>query len=114
MYSRGHLDSPDVNRDESRRLADGGRQQSRMRNARVFGAPPGSKTGACAHRGSLGTRESRLSPCRDNRKLRCTGLLRDLALSIFSFGWMTSLPLVRVETQRTEVGKVSCDDSLIK
>ena len=33
-------------------------------NARVFGTPPGSKSGACAHRGSLGTRDSHLSPCR--------------------------------------------------
>ncbi len=32
--------------------------------SRVFRTPPGSETGACAHRGNLGTRDSHLSPCR--------------------------------------------------
>ncbi len=39
----------------------------------VLRTPPGSKSGACTHRGNSGTWESRLFPCQDSRKIRGTG-----------------------------------------
>ena len=39
----------------------------------VLGAPPGSESGACTHRGNSGTWEGLLPPCRDSRKRRGTG-----------------------------------------
>ena len=39
-------------------------------------SPPGSESGACAHKGGSGTRESLLSPCGTRRKIRGTGLSR--------------------------------------
>jgi hypothetical protein len=47
---------------ESRRDALTGRQQTLPRNGEAVGLPPGSKYGACVHRGNPGTRESLLSP----------------------------------------------------
>jgi len=39
-------------------------------------SPPGSESGACAHKGGSGTRESLLPPCETCRKIRGTGLSR--------------------------------------
>jgi len=49
---------------ESRRFIDSGRQQSWGRYGEVLGAPPGSESGACTHRGDSGTWEGLLSPSR--------------------------------------------------
>jgi len=48
---------------QSRRRQCSGRQQSTARKRRALWTPPGSKSGACTHRGHLGTWESPLSPC---------------------------------------------------
>jgi hypothetical protein len=62
-YSRGQEDSPHEGLRGKPTVSSG-------RKAAVLGAtwqasrtPPGSKSGACIHRGSLGTWESHLSPC---------------------------------------------------
>ena len=82
VYGRGRKDRPSGNREgESRRLG-------KVRKAAVLGTlwqvcrtPPGSKSGACTHRGNLGTRESQLSPSHKSRKIRGTGEPKALALA---------------------------------
>ena len=48
----------------------------------VFGTPPGSKSGACIHRGNSGTWESHLSPCHmagmGDRQTKSPGVAREL------------------------------------
>jgi hypothetical protein len=54
-----------------------------MRYGDVFWTPPGSEARACSHRGNLGTRDIRLSPCvKDAQRIGSTGKPKALALVV--------------------------------
>src|SRR5262245_61426785 len=68
---------------------------------RVCRTPPGSKSGACRHKGSSGTWESHLSPCQD---VRSGG--PDDQRPWRGWGASTRPRALRGQHKRTEAGKV--------